>query len=157
MLPRPDIAALGVQYRRIPIMAIGRDVYVDTKAIIRRLDQLFPDSKEHPALNTPATHGIALLINNFTGSTGGVFSRAALTMSPEAGAMKDPAFQKDRSEMLPPGHLTGGWRETGKESMVHMRHAFDILEALLHDDREWIAGTAQVSGADWEGEAYLSG
>ncbi|KAF2765831.1 hypothetical protein EJ03DRAFT_330670 [Teratosphaeria nubilosa] len=33
ILPRPDLAALGITYRRIPLLAIGKDVYADTACI----------------------------------------------------------------------------------------------------------------------------
>merc|ERR1712098_509555 len=43
IMPRPDLEAIGVNYRRIPICAIGKDVYCDTRIIIRKLEELFPD------------------------------------------------------------------------------------------------------------------
>ncbi|QIW96097.1 hypothetical protein AMS68_001615 [Peltaster fructicola] len=152
MLPRPDLAALGVHYRRIPVMSIGRDVYIDTRAIIKRLETLFPASAEHPALTTSQSQGVALLLNNFVGNTGGVFNRATSLLTPEWGAMKDPAFQKDRSEFFGAAYMKGGWKEGKKEGITHMRHAFATLEALLQDGREWIAGTKEVSSADWEAQ-----
>ena len=34
VLPRPDLEALGITYRRIPILAVGKDVYCDSALII---------------------------------------------------------------------------------------------------------------------------
>jgi glutathione S-transferase len=34
VLPRPDLEALDITYRRIPVLAAGRDVYADSSAII---------------------------------------------------------------------------------------------------------------------------
>lgn len=34
VLPRPDLEALGITYRRIPLLAVGRDVYADSAAIV---------------------------------------------------------------------------------------------------------------------------
>lgn len=34
VLPRPDLQDLGITYRRIPLLAVGRDVYADSSAII---------------------------------------------------------------------------------------------------------------------------
>lgn len=45
-MPRPDVEALGVSYRRIPLVAIGRDVFCDTLLITEKLDELFPG--DHP-------------------------------------------------------------------------------------------------------------
>jgi glutathione S-transferase len=43
MLPRPIITStFGLQYRRIPILAIGRHVYCDTSLIVEALEHFFP-------------------------------------------------------------------------------------------------------------------
>ncbi|GLB33767.1 putative glutathione S-transferase, N-terminal domain [Lyophyllum shimeji] len=45
MLPRPEITdLLGITYRRIPILAIGNDVYCDTSLIVSVLERRFPTS-----------------------------------------------------------------------------------------------------------------
>jgi len=43
MLPRPIlVATFGLTYRKIPVVAIGRDVYCDTSLIIEALEHNFP-------------------------------------------------------------------------------------------------------------------
>lgn len=37
-MPRPDLELLGINHRRIPVLAIGRDVYLDTRLILSKLD-----------------------------------------------------------------------------------------------------------------------
>jgi len=45
ILPRPELSELlGVAYRRIPILAIGNDVYCDTSLISYVLERRFPAS-----------------------------------------------------------------------------------------------------------------
>lgn len=45
MLPRPLLTTtFGVTYRKIPILAIGRDLYCDTSLIIEALEHHFPPS-----------------------------------------------------------------------------------------------------------------
>lgn len=57
MLPRPDLSdRLGVTYRRIPVLAIGRDVYCDTSIIAAVLERRFPSSEGYPTL-FPARKG----------------------------------------------------------------------------------------------------
>ncbi|KAI2463474.1 glutathione S-transferase [Annulohypoxylon bovei var. microspora] len=47
----PDLTQnLGIAYRRIPILCIGRDVYVDLDFILKKLEQLFPESEAHPSV-----------------------------------------------------------------------------------------------------------
>ena len=44
-LPRPDLAdRLGVTYRRIPVLAIGGDVYCDSNLMVSVLERRFPPS-----------------------------------------------------------------------------------------------------------------
>ncbi|KAI7182669.1 hypothetical protein KC352_g23115 [Hortaea werneckii] len=94
ILPRPDMEALGVHYRRSPVMAIGRHIYVDSRMILRKLEELFPPSAEHPALSTKETEGMAALMNKFVVDAG-VFSKAVGIMRPDRAALQDPAFVKD--------------------------------------------------------------
>jgi hypothetical protein len=43
--PRPALSEqLGIDYRRIPVLAIGRDVYIDTSLIAITLDRRFPEA-----------------------------------------------------------------------------------------------------------------
>ncbi|ORY57405.1 hypothetical protein BCR35DRAFT_355500 [Leucosporidium creatinivorum] len=45
MPPRPALQALGVTYRRIPVLAIGNDIIFDTALAIVALEEAFPESK----------------------------------------------------------------------------------------------------------------
>ena len=46
MLPRPLlVSTFGLHYRKIPVLAIGRDIYVDTSLIIEALEHFFPASE----------------------------------------------------------------------------------------------------------------
>lgn len=152
MMPRPDVALLGIHYRRIPIMALGRDVYIDTRAILSRLEEVFPPSAKHPGLTTPQSEGTAKLLHEFIGGAGGVFGRATGQLTPNAGAGKDPKFQKDREDFFGPKYFQEGWKESNKEGLAHMRLAFGVVEAALQDGREWIAGTNDLSDADLHGK-----
>jgi len=50
-LPRPELSeTMGISYRRIPILAIGRDVYVDTSLIASTLERRYPASDGHGTL-----------------------------------------------------------------------------------------------------------
>jgi glutathione S-transferase len=51
ILPRPELSnLLGVKYRRIPVLAIGNDVYCDTNLIATVLERRFPPSDGYPSL-----------------------------------------------------------------------------------------------------------
>jgi len=45
MLPRPILTStFGLTYRKIPVLALGRDLYCDTSLIIEALEHFFPTS-----------------------------------------------------------------------------------------------------------------
>lgn len=47
LLPRKDLEQLGITYRRIPVLAIGKDVYCDSSAIVDViLDRLAPEGQD---------------------------------------------------------------------------------------------------------------
>ncbi|THY21977.1 hypothetical protein D6D02_01248 [Aureobasidium pullulans] len=146
-LPRPDLAELGINYRRIPLLSIGRDIYYDTRLILARLEKSFPATPSYPALSAPQNKGLEALLEKFTVDAG-IFSKAAQSLPPDLPVMKDEKFLKDRED------FTGtSWTQADRvkgypEALAHIKHAFDILEALLADGRQWIGGTEKVSLAD---------
>lgn len=150
-LPRPDLAELGINYRRIPLLSIGRDIYYDTRLILARLEKSFPASSAYPALSAPQNKGLEALLEKFTVDAG-IFSKAAQSLPPDLPVMKDEKFLKDRED------FTGtSWTQADRvkgypEALAHIKHAFDILEALLADGRQWIGGTEKVSLADIHGK-----
>ncbi|KAF8587196.1 hypothetical protein K439DRAFT_1407840 [Ramaria rubella] len=51
--PRPELATLlGILYRRVPVLALGRDVFVDTALIAPVLEKHFP-APQYPSLFPP--------------------------------------------------------------------------------------------------------
>ncbi|KAK6428294.1 hypothetical protein LTR95_015561 [Oleoguttula sp. CCFEE 5521] len=147
ILPRPTLTAIGVHYRRIPVLSIGKDIYVDSSAILSRLDALFPPSASHPGL---APTGLSqILFRTNTGSEG-VFARCAGMLDSRFPAMKDPAFVKDRRDMMGPrwGADTSG--KGRAEAAVGLRRVFTEVELLLTDGRDWIEGGKEMGRADAE-------
>jgi glutathione S-transferase len=54
MPPRIDLMdRLGIRYRRIPVLAIGRDVYVDSSLIADALEKRFPESAGYATMFPP--------------------------------------------------------------------------------------------------------
>ena len=149
-MPRPDLKALGVNYRRTPTMAIGRDLYLDSRMIIQRLEELFPPSEQHPAFSSKETAGLAALLNKLT-IDGSLFNYAVTIMPPEFPLFQDKPFLKDRE-----GFFGDGWTVTDAakrraEGLAHVRLCFGIIESLFADGRKWVGRTEKPSLADLEG------
>ena len=151
-MPRPDVAAIGTSYRRIPILSIGRDIYNDTRLILSKLEELYP-SPAYPSISSfvPEQAAWARLFESWL-IDGGVLARAAQLIPATAPMLLDPAFQKDRAAMT-------GRRWDGEmiermrpEALVEMRGAFEVLEStILGDGRSWILGEKGPSLVDIEG------
>lgn len=132
-------------------MAIGRDVYLDTRIMIARLEELFPPSSEHPALSTKETVGTAGLLQKLAIES--MFREVAKNIPSHFPLLRDEKFQKDRAKLFPPPSNSnkGDGKLVRPEAITHMRHLFDVVEALFADGREWVGGTPQPSLADLEG------
>ena len=101
-LPRPELSEkLGVSYRRIPILAIGNDVYCDSSLIASALERHFPPSEGYKSLFPPRKDGgksdtglVKLLCMYWT-------DRKLFPMSAESlpYAKFPAAFLKDRSSV----------------------------------------------------------
>ena len=148
-MPRPDLKKLGVEYRRIPILAIGRDIYLDTRLIIRTLEKKFPQGKLGSA--KPEQQFVERLLERYM-VEGPVFERTA-GLVPSA-AVKDPKFVEDRK-----GFLGREWEpeelDRGRpECLLFIKNLFDLLEStILADGRRWVLDTEKPSLADLQGES----
>lgn len=150
--PRPDIAALGVNYRRIPVFSIGRDIYCDTLLILDKLEKLYPASAEHPSIGatTPTERAVEKLFEKWTDVV--VFKPAAAAIPTGLDLMKDPGFQKDREQLWGrpwSKEVQDGLRPAG---LADLRANFDLLEESLADGRKWLFGEEGPKLADVHGE-----
>ncbi|KAL1646638.1 hypothetical protein SLS58_003226 [Diplodia intermedia] len=147
-MPRPDLDQLGIAYRRIPLMTIGRDVYCDTRLILRKLEERFPDGKL--GASGSDQKAIERLLDRWT-TDAGVFSRAATLIPSDMPALQDPKFARDREDFSGRSWSREAMQRARPESVVYVRDAFALLEdTLLADGREWILKTSAPSLADIE-------
>lgn len=169
-MPRPDLARLGIRHRRIPILAIGRDVYLDTRLMLRKLEQITSSSPSvRPPLGvgggagkaSPEERALERLLNVLTVDSG-LFLDSARLIPSDVPAMKDPVFAKDRLDFFggplnpaPPSTASAAPAAspalTRAEALAEIRHAASLLETtLLADGRAWILHTPAPSVADIE-------
>jgi len=150
MLPRPDVKDIGTVYRRIPILAIGRDIYNDTRLVISKLEELFPQS---PKLSTtsPDHKAIERLLEHWAVEEG-LFKLAARLIPSDTPILQDPKWADDRADYSGARSTKESIAKGRPEALVEMARAFEILETtMLADDRDWILKTGQPSLADIEG------
>lgn len=147
-LPRKDLNALGVKYRRIPILSIGRDIYCDSRLILQKLEERFPSGAL--GASQPDQKAVEKLLEKWV-IDGGVFLRSSQLMPTNLPLLSDPNFLVDREDYFGYGWDGPAMLKKRPEALVHMRDAFAFLETgLLADGRQWILGTESPSMADIE-------
>jgi glutathione S-transferase len=149
VMPRPDLASIGVGYRKIPILSIGKDVYCDSRLIISKLEELYSDSSLAPS--TPAEAGMRKLFENLS-VDGGVFANVVKLMPywTESGLLQNKAFLDDRQKLSGGKRMTKEAMEAGRpDGLQQIRQVFDLFEStFLADGRDWILDTKGPTIAD---------
>jgi glutathione S-transferase len=145
-LPRPVLQQLGIQYRRIPILAIGRDIYCDTRLIIDKLEELFPENRI--GSRSPFEKGLEHLFENWL-VDGGPFWRTSGLIPPTAEVMHDKEWLQDRANMTGRSFDIETLKQGRPESLAHVRMYFNQMEnELLADGREYLLATSEPTLAD---------
>ncbi|KAJ9617041.1 hypothetical protein H2200_000762 [Cladophialophora chaetospira] len=145
-MPRPVLEKLGIQYRRIPLLAIGRDVYCDTRVIIDKLQDLFSDTPI--GIQSPFQRGLEHVFETWL-VDGGPFWRTAGLIPPSAEVMHDKEWIQDRKNMTGRSFDIETLKQGRAESLVHVRMYFNQMEKeLLADGREYLLETKEPTLAD---------
>ncbi|TEB30237.1 hypothetical protein FA13DRAFT_1734066 [Coprinellus micaceus] len=151
VLPRPEISGeLGINYRRIPILAIGNDVYCDSNLIVSVLERRFPASAGYSTLLPAGKDGRTThtgLVKEFSKYyvENALFNNATGLISWD----KLPApFLKDRGDLMGrkinPAALAGVAEKSISELSTHLV----AIEEQLSDGREWLFDTVTPGLAD---------
>jgi len=150
--PRPDLAALGVHYRRIPLLSVGRDIYCDTLLILEKLESMYPESSQYKSIGAkePTEKALEKLFEKWTDMV--VFKPAAAAIPSSLDLMKDPKFQSDREELWGRPWSAEYQDSLRPDGLADLRADFDLLEDLLSDGRQWINGNDGPKLTDIHGE-----
>ncbi|SMQ54965.1 unnamed protein product [Zymoseptoria tritici ST99CH_3D7] len=145
-MPRPLLQLrLGVNYRRIPIMSIGRDVYIDTRLMISKLETLFPEGGL--AAKSKFEAAVEDMLEEFV-IDGGPFWRMAGCIPPNADLMQDPVWVADREEGSGGAFTMAALKENRAWSLTQVKVYFGMMEKMLGDGRKWVMGGERVGLAE---------
>lgn len=173
ILPRPDVNDFGIAYRRIPILSIGRDIYLDTRLQLTKLETSEDLASFAPPLSsiTSSAGPDATLITSLLEKwavDAGLFATAASLLPSDLPLTSDPKFAKDRADFLgASGSKISAPSGSSKEEIARvraqaatirraealneMKSYFGTIERQLSDGRTWLlGGTAGPSLADLE-------
>lgn len=149
-LPRPDLTnGLGVNYRRIPILSIGRDIYCDTLLVLEKLEELYPYGPgEVKRCGTNGTErALERLLEKWTDVV--VFKYAAAAIPTSLDAVRDKTFIDDRTELWGRDWAVDHQDSLRPEGLAVLRSNIQFLEeSLLEDGREWVLGGEDMTLAD---------
>ncbi|KAJ8117030.1 hypothetical protein OPT61_g1674 [Boeremia exigua] len=112
VLPRPVLEKLDITYRRIPLLAFGKDVYADSSLIIDELQSRYnalPTSAADKAYEVFGVQVFASALN--------IIPTAALT----------PEFIQDRLTIFP-ALANPSYAELRPSGLAEMKAKFDIIE-----------------------------
>jgi glutathione S-transferase len=153
MMPRPKLReAFNLTYRRIPVLAIGRDVYCDTSLICDALEHYYPESEGHPSLFPATADGRdqSSIMRGFAAYwVGAPLYRATCAVMPAD--IWRTSFGTDRGGLI--GHAIDADKLAKKipEGMWKLDHHLSMLERLFQPDSEnrpWLFSTHKPSLAD---------
>lgn len=129
-------------------MAIGKDIYIDSRLIISKLEALYPDSTLTPV--TAEQVGMRKLLENYSDAS--LFNNAVKLMPywSSAGLIQNKAFLDDRQKLMGGRRMTAENMQAGRpEGLQNMRQAFELMEkSFLADGRRWILGGEGPTVAD---------
>ncbi|CAN9162112.1 unnamed protein product [Alternaria alternata] len=126
VIPRPILESLSITYRRVPLLAIGKDIYCDSSLIISTLQEKFDILPTSPADKAYEAFGIALFESVLK-----VIPSAMLT--PDAIKDRITIFQILKHPDYPSLRPSG---------LAEVRAKFHIIET------EFLAGPGQYIGGD---------
>ena len=130
ILPKGDLVALTGGYRRAPVLQLGRDIYCDTRLIVRLLDRLYPAPVLVPAQLRASCQAFASLEPTlFFATVPVVFQPAGLkALLEELGADTMQKFSEDRKLLF-----TGGTaqRPSAAFSRLNFLPLFNAIDQQL--------------------------
>lgn len=131
-------------------MAIGKDVYCDTRIMLRKLEELFPEGKI--GATTPEGRTIQKFLDVWHNEAG-LFMKGVQCLP--LAFFKNEKFVKDRKEFTGRPFDASVMEKLRPDALMYVRDAFSVLEDLLSDDRDWLLNTKEPSLCDVEGELAL--
>lgn len=149
-MPREQLEELGINYRRIPLMAIGKDVYCDSRLMFEKLEQLFPENRL--GAQSPFEQGIEYLLENYMNDAG-PFMRTASLIPPTAEVMNDSEWIKDRTSMTGRTFSKEALAGVRPDGLAHSRMYFDFADKkLMADGRKFVLDTPRPTLSDIHGK-----
>lgn len=144
--PRPELLNLGLSYRRVPVLALGRDLYIDTALIVDVLEARFPEPTIFPPRKGSGTtdKGWQKVFSQYYGDKF-LFS-LGFDLLPW---LKTPkALQEDRMKFV--GRTVDFAKMAAQKPQKHSELAshLALFEEQLSDGRDWFLDSSTPGYTD---------
>jgi glutathione S-transferase len=137
IMPKPELVALTGGYRRIPVMQVGADIFIDSTAILAEIERRHPDP--------PFIHGQDWAINAWADRL--LFQPTVAIIFGAMGSAIDPAFVKDREALSGRPFDAEAMKAAAPLASTHMRAALSWLNEAIGAAGPFLGG-ARASLAD---------
>ncbi|CCX29604.1 hypothetical protein FPQ18DRAFT_376764 [Pyronema domesticum] len=147
ILPRPDLSnLLGIIYRRIPVLAIGNTVFINTPLILETLETKYPTADA--ASGTGPALGGGEEAKEWGRWSDKVFRSAVACLPTSLPVMKDPKFRNDREDFSGSSYQPDKVDANRAKALRGVEEGFKGMEEVLKDGRDWVLGGKEVSLGD---------
>jgi glutathione S-transferase len=126
LMPKPDLTPLTGGYRRLPVLQVGADIYIDSALIASELERRVPQPTLYPAGGSPWAMPLVAWADHY------LFWKAVRLAIGAAADQLPPALINDRAlmnkaEMLDPQAAKAELPQTRSQLLI----AFDWIESGL--------------------------
>jgi glutathione S-transferase len=130
IMPKDDLLALTGGYRKAPVLQLGRDIYCDTRLMVRLLDRLQPEQPLQPAPLKASCQAFAALEQSLFFATVPVVSQPAglKVLTEQLGAAVMQQFSDDRRQLFSGGSAT---RPNAAYSKLKFLPLYQAIDAQL--------------------------
>jgi glutathione S-transferase len=130
IMPKPDLVPLTGGYRRIPVMQIGADVFLDSTAIMAEIERRHPEPR--------VIRGADWALNAWADRL--LFQPTVAIIFGALGGSIDPAFIKDREALSGRPFDAAAMKAAGPAARGQFRAALAWLEAQLGEGGPFVGG-----------------
>lgn len=138
VLPRPDLESIDVNFRRIPVMAVGSQIYADSQRVIDEVEAL-ASKPLYPAESKAALPGLKLFGDS-------IFRTAIYTIPAQA---ITPEFAKDRAPVFP-ALVDPNFKHIGPYAKGEMKALLSEVQSELlgNGEKKWVFGGSSPTLGD---------
>ncbi len=134
IMPKPDLLPLTGGYRRIPVLQIGADIYLDSALIVRELERRFPEPTLFPAGDRGLGAALALWTDR------AMFQAVVAVVFGGLGDKVPAAFIRDREALSGRPFDVAAMKAAVPHMSAQLNAQVALIAEQLEDGRAFLTG-----------------